>query len=146
MLHVPSHITRVIDIGGVSLWASSVCWDTKWLQTHYGIFWPREWPFIKLKHIKINLIFTSTVSRLTSFWNRGLGKLGNRLLLFRLLLSVTYNQFQPRASLPPCSFSTLFSKKCSGLFFHFCHCNEQYYGGRGVAKPVVSCIPREPGT
>ena len=29
MLHVPLHITKVIDVGGVSLWVSSVCWDTK---------------------------------------------------------------------------------------------------------------------
>ena len=29
MLHVPFHITKVIDVGGVSLWVSSVCWDTK---------------------------------------------------------------------------------------------------------------------
>ena len=28
MLHVPLHITKVIDVGGVSLWVSSVCWDT----------------------------------------------------------------------------------------------------------------------
>ena len=42
MLHVPLHIKSVINIGGVSLWVSSV-----------GILWPREWPFIKLKHIKL---------------------------------------------------------------------------------------------
>lgn len=29
LLHVPLHIMRVMDIGGVSLWESSVCWDTK---------------------------------------------------------------------------------------------------------------------
>ena len=29
MLHVPLHITKVIDVSGVSLWVSSVCWDTK---------------------------------------------------------------------------------------------------------------------
>ena len=29
MLHVFLHITKVIDVGGVSLWVSSVCWDTK---------------------------------------------------------------------------------------------------------------------
>ena len=29
MLHVPLHIMKVIDVGGVSLWVSSVCWDTK---------------------------------------------------------------------------------------------------------------------
>ena len=29
MLHVLLHITKVIDVGGVSLWVSSVCWDTK---------------------------------------------------------------------------------------------------------------------
>ena len=29
MLHVPLHITKLIDVGGVSLWVSSVCWDTK---------------------------------------------------------------------------------------------------------------------
>ena len=29
MLHVPLHITKVIDVGGVSLWVSSFCWDTK---------------------------------------------------------------------------------------------------------------------
>ena len=28
MLHVPLHITKVIDVGGVSFWVSSVCWDT----------------------------------------------------------------------------------------------------------------------
>ena len=53
MLHVPLHIKRVTDVGGVSRWVSSVCWDTKYLQTHDGIFWPREWPLIKLKHIKL---------------------------------------------------------------------------------------------
>ena len=29
MLHVPLHITKVIDVGRVLLWVSSVCWDTK---------------------------------------------------------------------------------------------------------------------
>ena len=29
MLHVPLHITKVTDVGEVSLWVSSVCWDTK---------------------------------------------------------------------------------------------------------------------
>ena len=28
MLHFLLHIKRVIDVGGVSLWVSSVCWDT----------------------------------------------------------------------------------------------------------------------
>ena len=28
MLHVPLHITKVNDVGGVSLWVSSVFWDT----------------------------------------------------------------------------------------------------------------------
>ena len=58
MLHVPLHIMKVIDVGGVSLWVSSVCWDTKKSQSHYGIFWPREWPFIKLKHIKLGKLDT----------------------------------------------------------------------------------------
>ena len=53
MLHVPLHITKVIDVGRVLLWVSSVCWDAKESQTHCGIFWPREWPFIKLKHITL---------------------------------------------------------------------------------------------
>ena len=22
-------------------------------KTHYGVFWPREWPFIRLKYIKL---------------------------------------------------------------------------------------------
>ena len=25
----------------------------KIITNHYGIFWPREWPFIKLKHVKV---------------------------------------------------------------------------------------------
>ena len=29
MLHVALHIKSVIDVGRVSLWMSSVCWDTK---------------------------------------------------------------------------------------------------------------------
>ena len=29
MLHVLLNIKSVIDVGGVSLWVSYVCWDTK---------------------------------------------------------------------------------------------------------------------
>ena len=59
--------------------------------------------------------------------------------------AATYNQFQPRPSLTPCSFSTVFSKQCSGLFFRFCHCTKQYcrvVGGK-AAKPVVNRVTRE---
>ena len=30
MLHVPLHIKSVIDVNGVYLWVSSVCWDPLW--------------------------------------------------------------------------------------------------------------------
>ena len=52
MLHVPLHITKVIDVGGVSLWASSVCCDKIITNPLWDIL-ATGVAVIKLKHIKL---------------------------------------------------------------------------------------------
>ena len=46
-------IMRCIKFIRCPIWLHSMLSNANQSQTHYGIFWPREWPFIKLTRIKL---------------------------------------------------------------------------------------------
>ena len=48
MLHVPLHITNVIDVGRVSLWVSTVCWEINGrLDVEFDVT-KKQWHFISI--------------------------------------------------------------------------------------------------